>query len=159
MEEGRRGNQTREHLRRKRPAVILVLLFPSSVKWRPVLLAPSSLLHSSIPPSFRQDFHYQKTALILPQIERKVLIVFMYHICCSPRLRLSFSLSLGKKRNLGPCFLPFAMAEGFACLRSLHLISIRRTGISEIPVLVVGLIWCFSPLKTTQSQMKSIRER
>lgn len=30
--EGRRGNQTREHLRRKRYAVVLVLLSPSSVK-------------------------------------------------------------------------------------------------------------------------------
>ena len=80
----------------------------------------------------------------------------MYCICCSPHLRLSFSLV--RKSHVGPSFLPFVMAESHARLRSLHLISIRRTRNSEIPVFKLassGVVL----LSTTQSQMKSVRDR
>lgn len=101
---------------------------------------------------------YQKTALTLPQIENKVLIVFKYYICCSPPICFSVSFPLVKKKKCRPQLLTFwyVRAEGLAHCRLLYLGLTRRKEYSKIPVFI-GLIWCSSPQSHSKPNKRWVR--
>lgn len=66
-------------------------------------------------PFFLGKANYQKSALTLPQIERKVLIVFIYHLSRSPRLFLSSSFFCLKKYRKPQLFFTICDSSQESC--------------------------------------------
>lgn len=138
VDKGRRGNQTREHLRRKRKADVLVLPSPSSAKEKLVLFGILQFPH------LLGKLNYQKTSPTLYlRLKESAYCFHGPNLQCSP-VSLSFSVSLCNR----------IQAPGFYHLQWLRIVTMLEYPCEEK---IFGLIWCYS-LSATQIQMKSLKE-